>query len=323
MRVDGLVKHYDVSPPWLDRVVAGHGRSMVRAVQDVTFKIGRGETLALVGESGCGKTTVAKIVAGLELPTGGRITFGGTRLQMVFQDPYASLNARWRVKGIIAEPIRRAKLGTGGRSTLATVSSLLEAVGLSAADGERYPHEFSTGQRQRISIARALAAQPELLVLDEPTSSLDVSVQAQILNLLHDLQIERDLAYLFISHDLAAVAYMATEVAIMYLGRIVERAPWSVLVDSPSHPYTRLLLGAIPGVSVSDGATAEAEGEPPNPLAPPPGCAFHPRCPFANARCRAEVPELQLVDRSRIACHGVDEGRLPAPRVEDVREWSS
>ena len=323
MRVDGLVKHYDVSPPWLDRVVAGHGRSTVRAVQDVTFKIGRGETLALVGESGCGKTTVAKIVAGLELPTGGRITFGGTRLQMVFQDPYASLNARWRVKDIIAEPIRRAKLGAGGRSTLATVSSLLEAVGLSAADGERYPHEFSTGQRQRISIARALAAQPELLVLDEPTSSLDVSVQAQILNLLHDLQVERDLAYLFISHDLAAVAYMATEVAIMYLGRIVERAPWSVLVDSPSHPYTRLLLGAIPGVSVSDGATTEAEGEPPNPLAPPPGCAFHPRCPFANARCRAEVPELQLVDRSRIACHGVDEGRLPAPRVEDVREWSS
>jgi peptide/nickel transport system ATP-binding protein len=224
-------------------------------------------------------------------------------MQMIFQDPYASLNPRWRVKKIVAEPIRFLKKTSPVKRQ---VEELLVQVGLSADDGEKYPHEFSGGQRQRISIARALAGEPDLLVCDEPTSALDVSVQAQILNLMADLQQRLGLTYLFISHNLAVVSQVADRVGVMYLGRIVEIASAAELFTRARHPYTRMLLDAVPDLGMTGKARVPVAGEVPNPLAPPPGCAFHPRCPHANARCRAERP--QLIDD--VACHAVQEGRI-------------
>jgi peptide/nickel transport system ATP-binding protein len=226
-------------------------------------------------------------------------------MQMIFQDPYASLNPRWRVKDIVAEPIRVLSLAARG-STGKRVEDLLVQVGLSPEDGERYPHEFSGGQRQRISIARALAGEPDLLVCDEPTSALDVSVQAQILNLMAELQRRLSLTYVFISHNLAVVSQVADRVGVMYLGRVVELAPAARLFTRPRHPYTAMLLDAVPDLQMTGKARTPVAGEVPNPLDPPPGCAFHPRCPHANERCRREVPAL--IDH--VACHAVHEGRI-------------
>jgi len=303
LELEGVSRDFDVSRPWLNRVIEGEPRRSLRAVDGVSFAVDSGETLALVGESGCGKSTVARLIVGLYAPSEGRIAFRGRRMQMIFQDPYASLNPRWRVKKIVAEPIRFLKNTSDVEQQ---VEELLVQVGLSADDGEKYPHEFSGGQRQRISIARALAGEPDLLVCDEPTSALDVSVQAQILNLMAELQQRLGLTYLFISHNLAVVSQVADRVGVMYLGRIVEIASAVELFTQPRHPYTRMLLDAVPDLGMTGKARVPVAGEVPNPLAPPPGCAFHPRCPHANARCRTERPQL-IGD---VACHAVQEGRI-------------
>src|SRR5688500_14152231 len=298
-------RDFDVSRPWLNRVLEREPRRYLRAVDEVSFEVQGGETLALVGESGCGKSTVARLIVGLYRPTAGRVEFRGKRMQMIFQDPYASLNPRWRVRDIVAEPLRFMHM-VEKQSIREKVAQLLTQVGLSADDGDKYPHEFSGGQRQRISIARALAGEPDLLVCDEPTSALDVSVQAQILNLMRDLQERLGLTYLFLSHNRAVVSELADRVGVMYLGRVVEIAPVAKLFSRPRHPYTRMLLDAVPDLGMTGKARTPVGGEVPNPLAPPTGCAFHPRCPHANERCRAERP-LSIAD---IACHAVQEGRL-------------
>jgi peptide/nickel transport system ATP-binding protein len=303
LELAAVSRDFDVSRPWLNRLIEGEPRRTLRAVDGVSFGVEAGETLALVGESGCGKSTVARLIVGLYPPSEGRVAFRGRRMQMIFQDPYASLNPRWRVQDIVAEPIRFLQRNAPVKSQ---VDDLLVQVGLSPEDGDKYPHEFSGGQRQRISIARALAGEPDLLVCDEPTSALDVSVQAQILNLMADLQQRLRLTYLFISHNLAVVSQVADRVAVMYLGRIVEMAPARELFRRPRHPYTRMLLDAVPDLGMSGKPRVPVAGEVPNPLAPPSGCAFHPRCPHADARCRAERP--LLIDD--VACHGVQEGRI-------------
>jgi len=321
-----LAKFFDVSPPWLNRVVEHRPRQVVHAVDGVSFAIAKGRTLALVGESGCGKSTVARLLVGLYSPTRGSVAFDGRdtraqrssrddralrrRMQMIFQDPYASLNPRWRVMDIVAEPLREHGLARSAGALRAQVGALLQSVGLAEADMEKFPHQFSGGQRQRISIARALATEPEFLVCDEPTSALDVSVQAQVLNLMKDLQRQRGLTYLFISHNLAVVRHVADDVGVMYLGRLVELAEKSELFARPRHPYTRMLLDAIPDIGMSGRARTPVQGEVPNPLAPPSGCAFHPRCPHANARCSAERPQLKEFHGIRVACHAVEEGRI-------------
>ena len=232
-------------------------------------------------------------------------------MQMIFQDPYASLNPRWRVADIVAEPMRAQESASSRQGRLARVAQLLTQVGLSPADARKYPHEFSGGQRQRISIARALSSAPEFLVCDEPTSALDVSVQAQILNLMKELQERLGLTYLFISHNLAVVSQMATHVGVMYLGRVVELAESAELFARPQHPYTRMLLDAIPDLEMSGRPRTPVAGEVANPLEAPAGCAFHPRCPHANARCRVERPELnQWPGPTRVACHAVEEDRI-------------
>ena len=309
LRVEAVTRDFDVSRPWLDRVLEGEGRRLLRAVDGVTLEVRHGETLALVGESGCGKSTVARLMVGLDAPSGGRIEFHGQRRQMIFQSPYASLNPRWRVRDIVAEPIRVLRLARTAEVD-GRVAQLLAQVGLAAEDGERYPHEFSGGQRQRISIARALSGEPDLLVCDEPTSALDVSVQAQILNLMADLQRRLALTYVFISHNLAVVSQIADRVGVMYLGRLVELAPAGELFSRPRHPYTRMLLEAVPQIERTGEPRTPVAGEVPNPLAPPPGCSFHPRCPHADERCRRERPEL--IDA--VACHAVQEGRISFAR---------
>ncbi|HEY9095424.1 MAG TPA: oligopeptide/dipeptide ABC transporter ATP-binding protein [Hydrogenophaga sp.] len=326
VRVTDLARTFDVSPPWLNRVLERKPRQLLRAVDGVSFEIERGQTLALVGESGCGKSTVARLLVGLYEPTRGGFDFDGRdahaafkapdrlllrrRIQMIFQDPFASLNPRWFVEDIIAEPLREHGIERNPDALRERVGALLLSVGLSPTDGKKYPHQFSGGQRQRISIARALATQPEFLVCDEPTSALDVSVQAQVLNIMKDLQRQRGLTYLFISHNLAVVRHVSDHVGVMYLGRLVEVAPKHTLFDSPRHPYTRMLLDAIPKLHDTGQARTPVSGEVPNPLNPPQGCAFHPRCAHANERCRAERPVMQMVVMSRVACHAVEEGRL-------------
>src|SRR5450631_1049582 len=300
-----VARYFDVSAPWLNRVIERKPRQILRAVDGVSFAIAKGETLGLVGESGCGKSTVARLIVGLYRPTRGKILFNGTRIdggepqlalrramQMIFQDPYASLNPRWRVRDIVAEPIRAHELAQTAAEVDARVAALLGQVGLAAADGTRYPHQFSGGQRQRISIARALSTSPDFLVCDEPTSALDVSVQAQILNLMRDLQRRLGLTYLFISHNLAVVRHMSDRLGVMYLGRIVELGDAETIFRRPRHPYTRLLMDAIPDLDHIGRARIPIGGDVPSPIAPPPGCAFHPRCPLANSRCREEVPVL-------------------------------
>ncbi|HVO87763.1 MAG TPA: oligopeptide/dipeptide ABC transporter ATP-binding protein [Casimicrobiaceae bacterium] len=329
LRMRDVARWFDVSPPWLDRVLERAPRAWLRAVDGVDLDIARGETLGLVGESGCGKSTVARLIVGLYAPTRGEIECDGVtlagpvvapnadrrrvrrRMQMIFQDPYASLNPRWRVRNIVAEPLQ-----TNPDAIDATVAErvdeVLSQVGLTPADARKYPHQFSGGQRQRISIARALAPRPQFLVCDEPTSALDVSVQAQVLNLMRDLQRSLGLTYLFISHNLAVVHHIADRVGVMYLGRIVEMGPKRRIFARPAHPYTRMLLDAVPDLLHPGRQRTAVAGEVPNPLDPPSGCAFHPRCPHANARCRTEVPRLRtLGDGASAACHAVEEGRLP------------
>ena len=321
LRLEGVGRDFDVSRPWLNRVMEGVPRQSLRAVDGVSFDVRRGETLALVGESGCGKSTLARLIVGLHAPSRGRITFDGIplaggagagaadvararrRMQMIFQDPYASLNPRWRVRDIIAEPIRVLGLATSAADVERQVGALLSQVGLSRDDGEKFPHEFSGGQRQRISIARALSGRPEFLVCDEPTSALDVSVQAQILNLMSDLQAELNLTYLFISHNLAVVSHVADRIGVMYLGRLVELGEAEAIFSAPRHPDTRMLLDAVPDLGMTGRARTPVAGEVPNPLSPPRGCAFHPRCPLASERCRAERPDLSGDGANAVACH--------------------
>ncbi|MBU4609391.1 ATP-binding cassette domain-containing protein [Achromobacter sp. GG226] len=323
VEVVDAARWFDVSPPWLERMISRRPRVDLRAVDGVTFTIRKGETLALVGESGCGKSTLARLLVGLYGLTRGDIRFDGRSLtsvhgaqaqalrrrrQMIFQDPYASLNPRWRVGRIIAEPLNALADMTSAQKR-ERVDALLRQVGLDPADRTRYPHQFSGGQRQRISIARALAARPEFLVCDEPTSALDVSVQAQVLNLMKDLQRELGLTYLFISHNLAVVHHVADRVGVMYLGRIVELAPRDSLFARPLHPYTRMLLSAIPDIRGGGHARTPVAGEVPNPLNPPPGCTFHPRCPHARDVCRQEAPAfLPAKGDAEVACHGVAQG---------------
>jgi len=233
-------------------------------------------------------------------------------MNMIFQDPYASLNPRWRVRDIVAEPLRSFGIVRTAAALRERVAALLLQVGLAASDGDKYPHEFSGGQRQRISIARALSSEPEFLVCDEPTSALDVSVQAQILNLMRDLQARLGLTYLFISHNLAVVRHMSDRLGVMYLGRIVELGPAEQIFQTPRHPYTRLLLDAIPDLENPGRSRTPVGGEVPSPIAPPPGCPFHPRCPLANDRCRQEKPGYTSTGDTMVACHAVEEGRSTA-----------
>ena len=320
-----LARTFDVSPPLLNRVIERKPRLILHAVDGVSFDIAKGQTLALVGESGCGKSTVAKLLVGLYEPSRGEVAFDGhdahvayrsgnrairRRIQMIFQDPYASLNPRWTVEDIVGEPLKEHGIISDRKQLEERVTELLESVGLGAADMEKYPHQFSGGQRQRISIARALATEPEFLVCDEPTSALDVSVQAQVLNIMKDLQRERGLTYLFISHNLAVVRHVSDQVGVMYLGRIVELAGKHQLFGNPQHPYTKMLLEAIPKMHATGKARTPVQGEVPNPLNPPTGCAFNPRCPFANERCRVERPALLELRGVKVACHAVEEGRI-------------
>jgi len=322
--VRNLRREFDVSKPWLNRMLEGGHLEFLKAVDGVSFDIAKGETFALVGESGSGKTTVARMVVGLLPPTSGEVVIDGIsmsataqaqsrqrlrrRIQMIFQDPFASLNPRFRVDAIVAEPIRAFDLIQGERDIRARVGELLALVGLHADDGLKFPHQFSGGQRQRVAIARALASEAEFIVCDEPTSALDVSVQAQILNLMRDLQDKFGLTYLFISHNLAVVRHMASRIGVMYLGRMVEIAPARDLFDHPRMPYTRMLLGSVPDLAMSGRQRIPVKGEIPNPIDPPPGCAFNPRCPLAFDLCRREAPAL--IDG--VACHAVN---TPAPAL--------
>ena len=321
LQATAVSRYFDVSRPWLQRTLAREGKRTLRAVDAISFTITRGTTLSLVGESGCGKSTVARLAVGLYTPTSGEMVFDGVplstaraqpalrrRMNMIFQDPYASLNPRWRVRDIVAEPIRAFGILHGTRDITDRVGQLLSQVNLTPGDGEKFPHEFSGGQRQRISIARALASEPEFLVADEPTSALDVSVQAQILNLMRDLQQRLGLTYLFISHNLAVVRHMSDQLGVMYLGRIVETGPGEDVFRQPLHPYTRLLLDAIPDLSMTGKTRHVVGGEVPSPIDPPSGCPFHPRCPLARDRCRVDRPEHTTVGASLVACHAVAEG---------------
>jgi oligopeptide/dipeptide ABC transporter ATP-binding protein len=311
--VAGLTKHFTVRRGGL-----GWSTALVRAVDGISFTLDGGRTLGVVGESGCGKTTTSKLILGLERPTAGTIHFDGENVatldregrrrwrrsvQAVFQDPYASLDPRMRVAAIVGEPlVINADLDTAGRRR--RVAELLDLVGLPERAAALYPHEFSGGQRQRIAIARALALEPKLVVLDEPVSALDVSIRAQILNLLNDLQGRLDVSYLFIAHDLAAVAHMSHAIAVMYLGKIAEWGDADAVALSPRHPYTQALFAAALPVDL-DGPRAEVSlaGEVPSPIDPPGGCHFHPRCPVALPRCAMDEPALRETDGRLVACH--------------------
>ena len=315
LEVNDLKKHFT-----LGGGLFGRDKKVLKAVDGLSFTVARGETLSLVGESGCGKSTVAKALMRLYRPTAGQVVLGGMRIdelsdgalrplrrriQMVFQDPFSSLNPRMRVRAILSEPIRNFGLAKGGADMERRLAALMERVGLPRDALGRYPHEFSGGQRQRIGIARALAAEPDLIICDEAVSALDVSVKAQIVNLLGDLQRDLDLALLFISHDLAIVEHMTHRVAVMYLGKIVEIGPRRELFTAPKHPYTQALLSAVPVPEPGAARTRIVlKGDVPSPIAPPSGCRFHTRCPHAFDRCRTEVPKLDPVGRGHFAaCH--------------------
>ncbi|MGY6705988.1 ABC transporter ATP-binding protein [Roseinatronobacter sp.] len=336
LRISGLKKHFPITSGVLQRTT-GH----VRAVEDVTLSIQSGETLALVGESGCGKSTAGRLILRLIEATSGSVTFQGRDvraldsralralrrdMQIIFQDPFSSLNPRMRVRDLIAEPIVFHKLVRGRAQVDARVDELMRIVGLSPAHRDKFPHEFSGGQRQRIGIARALAVQPKFIVCDEPISALDVSIQAQVLNLLSQLQRDFGLTYLFISHDLSVVRYVSDRVAVMYLGRIVELADTAALFEEPRHPYTAALLSAIPvpDPTLKRDGRVILSGDVPSPSNPPQGCPFHPRCTYAQDICRTEVPALRAVARASgrqgaVACHLADDLDLtgiptPAPQ---------
>jgi oligopeptide transport system ATP-binding protein len=329
--LQGVSKHFPTKVPWPKEKVAPHQalwRSLtrmpasVKAVSDVELHIKHGETVGLVGESGCGKSTLGRTLLRLLEPTGGKILFEGSditampqrelramrrKMQMIFQDPYASLNPRMTVGAAIAEPLEIHRLLPSKAERKERVAELLGKVGLRADAAGRYPHEFSGGQRQRIGIARALAVSPKFIVCDEPISALDVSIQAQIVNLLEDLQAQDKLTYLFISHDLKIVQHVADRIAVMYLGRIVELAEAPALYREPKHPYTQALLSAVPRIDPkSRRERIVLQGDVPSPLAPPSGCPFHPRCPVKDKpkACFDELPKLRVLSNgSRAACH--------------------
>jgi oligopeptide/dipeptide ABC transporter ATP-binding protein len=318
LEVDGLTKHFPVS-----RGLLGRDPRIVRAVDGVSFAVDAGRTLGLVGESGCGKSTTAKLVLKLEEPTAGTIRFLGQELnrldtkslrayrravQAVFQDPFASLNPRMRIDAIISEPLTTHER-LSAAEVRKRVEEILDLVGLARRAADLFPHEFSGGQRQRIAIARSLSLSPKLVVLDEPVSALDVSIRAQILNLLRDLQGRLGVSYLFIAHDLAAVAHMSHQIAVMYLGRIAEIGDASAIAHEPKHPYTQALFAAsLPSSPDEVREDLPLSGEVPSPIAPPAGCRFNPRCPHAMPRCSIEEPKLRMVAGRQVACHLYDEG---------------
>jgi len=326
-----LSKRFDISGGLLDQLRFQGGRltrrkTVVHAVNNVSFSINEGETLSVVGESGCGKSTLARTVIGLYRPNAGEIIYRGqridnlsekaalpyrTRMQMVFQDPYASLNPRMRVRQILEEPVRFHNPAMTGAEVRQRVAGVMDQVGINPAWADRYPHEFSGGQRQRISIARALVVKPEFIVADEPISALDVSIQAQVLNLLMDLQEEFGLTYLFISHDLSVVEHISNRVAVMYLGSLCELATAESLFENPRHPYTQALLSAIPRIGQKGSRHIRLTGDVPTPINLPSGCVFNGRCPHADDRCRHETPEaLMQPDGALVACHARQEGRI-------------
>lgn len=318
VRVRGLKKYFPITRGILIQRQVG----AIRAVDDVSFDIYRGETLGLVGESGCGKTTTGRTLIQLYRPTAGQVLYGDVdltrekgqslrnrrqKIQMIFQDPYASLNPRWTISRIIGEPLRVHKIIASRKLQEERVRELLELVGLDPSHTNRYPHEFSGGQRQRIGVARALASNPEFLVCDEPISALDVSIQAQVVNLLEDLQEKFGLTYLFIAHDLSMVRHICDRVAVMYLGMMVELSDRDEVYDHPLHPYTKALLSAVP---IPDPRATRArqriilEGDVPSPSNPPSGCRFHPRCPIAVEQCSREIPEWRMMSPGHwVACH--------------------
>ncbi len=312
--VKSLTRVFDVSKPWLNRVLERRPKSLLTAVSEVDFEVAARSTYALVGESGSGKSTIGRMLVGLLTPTAGTVEINGVNLasemdagkidvirsdiQMIFQDPFASLNPRWRVRDIIVEPV----VARGGNAD-GLAEKLLEQVGLSALDAGKFPHEFSGGQRQRICIARALSSEPKLIVCDEPTSALDVSVQAQVLNLMSDLKDNFGLTYVLISHDLTVVQHMADRIGVLYLGRLVEEASPEDLFANPKHPYTQMLLAAAPSMTAFGREAALPEGEIPDPINPPAGCAFHPRCPIATDICKTQRPAMRTLNNTRVACH--------------------
>lgn len=331
LSLKNVVKQFDISGGFLEQLRFSGGKitrqqSVVHAVNNVSLDINRGETVSVVGESGCGKSTLARCVIRLYHPNSGQIYYNGkridnlsrvamkpyrTRMQMVFQDPYSSLNPRKTVFQTLEEPIRFHNKAYSRADIVDRVAEVMQQVGVDPDWRYRFPHEFSGGQRQRISIARALAVDPEFIVADEPIAALDVSIQAQILNLLMDLQENRGLTYMFISHDLSVVEHISTQVAVMYLGTLCEFAETEKVFSTPRHPYTQALLSAIPELDYKGFNHIRLKGDVPTPIHLPPGCVFHGRCPYADERCTREIPVLtEMKDGSRVACHGVEEGRL-------------
>ncbi|WP_243547355.1 ABC transporter ATP-binding protein [Pseudodesulfovibrio tunisiensis] len=331
LHINDVDKHFDISGSFLDQLSLRGGKltrkqTVVKAVNHVTLDVHEGETLSVVGESGCGKSTLARTVMGLYHPNRGEIFYRGkridqlsgstrrpyrTRMQMVFQDPYASLNPRMTVRQILEEPLRFHHPEMSRAEVKDRVAEVISAVGVDPVWAGNYPHEFSGGQRQRISIARALVLGPEFIVADEPIAALDVSIQAQILNLLMDAQAERNLTYLFISHDLSVVEHISTRVAVMYLGCLCELGPVKELFHNPRHPYTQALLSAIPKLGGTAGDHIRLSGDVPTPINLPPGCVFNGRCPHANERCHTEIPKHQKLESGvQLACHAVEEGRI-------------